>query len=372
MNITTALNAIAGLAWAAVVVLIVLIVLRASRKQSTKPMTSLLIVALLAALVFNTLGAGLVFVPPEQRGVVISALSPKGYRETILEPGLRWVVPYFEHVEYYPIFKQTYTMSIAPLEGQVQGDDSVTARTADGQEIFVDSSVLFHIDPTQVINVHITWQTRYADDLVRPLSRGIIRDAVSQYGVEEVVSSKRFELTAQIKEALSKKLAENGLVLDDFVLRNITFSPEYAASVEQKQIAEQQAQQAKFVVQQKEQEAEQARKVAQGKADAQVIEAEGAAKAVVIAAQAEAEARLIQAEAEAQALQKIAEALKANPDLLTYNYIEKLSPGIRVMLVPSDNPYLLPLPDLENIPEATVVPTPTPTETPSESGGGQP
>ncbi len=120
------------------------------------------------------------------------------------------------------------------------------------------------------------------------------------------------------------------------MLRNITFSPEYAASVEQKQIAEQQAQQAKFVVEQRKQEAEQARQVAQGLADAVVIHAKG-----------DAEARLIQAEAEAKALELIAAALADKPELLTYQYITKLAPGIQVMLVPNNTPYLLPLPTLQ-------------------------
>ena len=79
-------------------------------------------------------------------------------------------------------------------------------------------------------------------------------------------------------EMSTKKLSENGLILVDFVLRNITFSPEYAASVEQKQIAEQLAQQARFVVEQRKQEAEQARQVAQGQADAAVIASKGDAK----------------------------------------------------------------------------------------------
>jgi regulator of protease activity HflC (stomatin/prohibitin superfamily) len=57
------------------------------------------------------------------------------------------------------------------------------------------------------------------------------------------------------------------------VLRNIRFSDEYAAAVEQKQIAEQQAEQARFVVESKKQEAEQARQIAQGQADAAVIAA---------------------------------------------------------------------------------------------------
>ena len=43
------------------------------------------------------------------------------------------------------------------------GDDSITARTANGQEIFVDSSVIYQIDPDQVVKVHILWQNRYPD-----------------------------------------------------------------------------------------------------------------------------------------------------------------------------------------------------------------
>jgi regulator of protease activity HflC (stomatin/prohibitin superfamily) len=239
-------------------------------------------------------------------------------------------------------------MSIAPSEGSIQGDDSIAARTADGQEIFVDASVIYAIDPAQVVKVHIDWQDRYTDGLVRPLARGVIRDVVSQYKVEEVVTSQRVDMTNKINQAMEQKLGNNGLLLVDFILRNITFSPEYAASVEQKQVAEQQAQQAAFVVEQRRQEAEQARQVAQGKADSNVIEAKGAA-----------DARIIQAQAESQALQLIEDALKNNDNLLLYQYINKIAPGIQVMLVPNNNPYLLTLPTL---PAAT--PTASPTQTP--------
>jgi regulator of protease activity HflC (stomatin/prohibitin superfamily) len=103
-----------------------------------------------------------------------------------------------------------------------------------------------------------------------------MRDVTSQYRVEEVVSTKRLEMTQQIRDAIEQKMADNGLTLVEFIMRNITFSPEYAASVEQKQIAEQQALQAGLVVEQRRQEAEQARQVAQGQADSVVIRAEGA------------------------------------------------------------------------------------------------
>jgi regulator of protease activity HflC (stomatin/prohibitin superfamily) len=296
---------------------------------------------------------GLGFVEPEERGVVISAVSPTGYREQSLQPGLRWIIPMVERVERYPISRQIYTMSADPLEGEGQFEDTVVARTSDGQEIYVDASVLYAVNPEKVVDLHIIWQKRYTLELVRPLARGIIRDAVSQFGVEEVYSSRRQEMADLITTQLAEKYNNNGLILDDFILRNITFSPEYAASVEQKQIAEQQAQQARFVVEQRRQEAEQARQVAEGRADAQVIEAQG-----------KADSRIIEAEAEKQALELIAQALATNPDLLTYEYISKLAPGIQVMLVPNDSPYLLPLPTLTGEAGAPVV-TPVPTAPPT-------
>jgi regulator of protease activity HflC (stomatin/prohibitin superfamily) len=351
MDVTTVLKGLAALAWLVFIGVVFVAVARASRRQGIKGITTVVVGVLVAALILSFLAAGLVFVQPEDRGVVISAVNSAGYRPQPLGPGLHLVIPGLEYVIRYPISKQNYTMSIAATEGQIQGDDSVTARTLDGQEIFVDASIIFSIDPAKVVDVHIAWQDRYDKDLVRPIARGIIRDAVSQYRVDEVVSTKRFDLTQQMSDTMEKKLAENGLLLIDFVLRNITFSPEYAASVEQKQIAEQQAQQAKFVVESKRQEAEQARQTAQGAADAVVIRARG-----------DAESRLIQAEAEQKALLLIAEALKNNPDLLTYNYINKLAPGIQVMLVPNTTPYLLPLPSLDAglVPGSTITPT-TPT-----------
>jgi regulator of protease activity HflC (stomatin/prohibitin superfamily) len=333
MDIAALVTLISAVAWLAAIGLVVFFVMQASRGKPVSRGGITLLVVVVVAVALSTVSAGLVFIDPDQRGVVISAVAPKGYRELALTPGLHWVIPFAENVVQYPISRQTYTMSVAPSEGAVKGDDSITARTADGQQIYVDASVIFSIDPDKVIQVHIQWKNRYTDDLVRAQARGVIRDVVSQYKVEEVVTSKRFEMAEKLRTTLETKLSDNGLVLIDFVLRNITFSPEYAASVEQKQIAEQTAQQAKFVVEQKRQEAEQARQVAQGSADAAVIASKGAA-----------EARVIQAQAEAQSLELISKALAANPSLLSYQYITKLSPTIQTMLLPSNAPFVIPLP----------------------------
>lgn len=292
------------------------------------------LVIVVLVVIIGIVSSTIIFIPPDKAGVVVSVLAPNGYRKEPLFSGLHFVVPLLETVEKYSIAKQTYTMSAAANEGQRIGDDSIRARTKDGQEVFVDASVIYAINPAKVVDLHITWQSRYAEELVRPLVRGVIRDAASQYGVEEIVSTKRGELEAFITEQLALKMAENDLVLEDFVLRDIHFSEEYAAAVEQKQIAEQQALQAQFVVESKKQEAEQARQIAQGQADAAVIAARGAA-----------EARVLQAQAEAQANELIAESIRGNPELISYLYVQKLSPGVQTIFVPSGNQFILPLPD---------------------------
>lgn len=357
MNIASIFRLLATVIWMVAFGVLALSLVRAGQNRPIRRSGMIIAVSFIAALIFSLVGMGMVFVQPQERGVVVSALAPNGYRDQALQPGLNWIIPGLENVVYYPIQKQTYTMSIAPSEGAVIGDDSITARTADGQQILVDASVIYHINEAEVIDVHIDWQSRYSDELIRPVSRAVIRDAVSQFGVEEVYSSKRDLLADEVTKNMTERLAENGLVLDQFLLRNITFSDEYAASVEQKQIAEQTAEQAKFVVEQRKQEAEQERQRAQGLADAAVIKAKG-----------EAEARVIEAEAEANALGLIAEAIRDNDDLLTYQYITKLSPSIQTMLLPSNSPFLFPLPEMDE--GTSVVTTPTyvpPAETESET-----
>jgi regulator of protease activity HflC (stomatin/prohibitin superfamily) len=317
---------------------------RASRHQSTRSLTPITIGVLIIAVLFSTLGSGLVFLQANEYGVVVTPFQPNGYRSQALGPGLHWIIPFFESVQKYSIARQTYTMSSTASEGAVQGDDSIQARTKDGQQVFIDASVIYAVDPTQLIQLHIRWQNRYEEGVVRPVARAAIRDAVSQYGIEEIVSTKRTELEQAISDKIQQSFDANQIIMSSFLIRNIRFSDDYAKAVEQKQIAEQQALQAQFVVQQKKQEAEQARQTAQGAADAAVIAAKGAA-----------DARILQAQAEAKANQLLAQSI--TPELMQYQYILKLAPGVQTIFVPSGNQFILPLPN-------TTTTSPAPTVTP--------
>lgn len=366
MNIDRLLNMIALVAWALFVLFTLVAFARTVRRAGpgaaiARLISGRLLVPLFLLTGVSLLSAALVFVPPQEVGIVISVLSPQGVREQPLAPGLHWIVPLAETVHPYPIYWQTYTMSRRGYEGDEVGDDSIIARTSDGQEVIFDSSVIFRLEPQRAVRIYIDWQDRYIEDFVRPAVRGIIRTEVAAFQVDEVNSIRRQDLESTLQAQLETAFREKGLILDRFILRNIAFSSEYASSVELKQVALEGATQRLY-------EADQIRRLAAGHADEIRVVAEAEADAVVLQARAEATAQVIRAEAEATALRLVKAALEGDDDLLTYRYIDKLSPGVQVMLVPSDNPFLLPLPDLaaenvlvEQTPAPAVPATATPT-----------
>jgi regulator of protease activity HflC (stomatin/prohibitin superfamily) len=338
------LNVISIIAWIWFALFVVLVTIRAYQhtggQGAVKALLSVRVfVALIIVVGISLMSASLVFIEPQNVGVVISLLSPDGYRENPQRSGLHLIFPLAERVVLYPISWQTYTMSTEPLEGAKVGDDSIAARTSDGQAVYIDCSVIYRIDANEAIRVHIDFQNRYIEDYIRPVLRGVVRTEVSQFTADEVNSSKRKNLETNLQELLTEAFGEKGFVLDRFLLRNIAFSEEYAKAIELKQVAEQDRIQREY-------QAEQVRTLAAGQRDKYKIEAQGKADATVLQAEADAKATLLKADAESKALKLIADALKADKDLITYRYIEKLAPGVRVMLVPNDNPYLLPLPDL--------------------------
>ena len=254
MNFVSAMQGLVVILWIIIIGLIVIMAIRASRGVKSAGCVAFLIGLLVVTGILTILSVGLVFIKPEDRGVVISALSSTGYRQDPLTPGLHLIIPFFERVERYKITHQTYTMSSTPTEGRSTG-------------------------ATIQSSPHLRWTANLARRLgrftpcnpakVSPASHSSGRTATRtnssgprprhhpRYGLP--IHRRRSHSTRRARDGPDqdyrirwpRKLAENGLVLDDFVLRNITFSTEYAASVEQKQIAEQQAQQAKLVVEQR-------------------------------------------------------------------------------------------------------------------------
>jgi regulator of protease activity HflC (stomatin/prohibitin superfamily) len=340
---------------------IALAVINSQRGRRTQPGTLIAIIGAVGVLFIAPLNAGLVLVEPNEVGVVFrqTAQGDAALREP-LQSGLHWVIPFVDQVIVYDVSQQSITMagSTGSEYNQTQVGvggtySAVRATSSDGQVIYVDATVIFRLDSTQINDIHRNWRDTYIEGFIIPQMRSEVRNLVSTYGAEEIYSGGRAELETRVSDALRVPLQQEGFILFDVLIRNIEFSSQFTDAIEQKQIAEQEAQRAAFRVQQAEQEADKARVDAQGRADSVVIEAQG-----------DAEATVIRAEAEAEALDLINQILVQNPDLIQWQYVNQLGENVRVIIVPSNSPYLF---DLESMidaaggePVSTPVPTPMP------------
>ena len=311
-----------------------LVVLSASQGRQVRSGILLAAVGLVVGLVFSVISQGILIVQPGEVAVVFNTLS--GDLEEPRQPGTHVIVPVVNTYTIYPTVQQNYTMSGTVGEGQRQAaDDAVRARTEDGQEIQMDVSILYGVSPAEVNTLHARWRDRYQDDFVRPTARGIVRDVVSGFRAVQIYGVGRTEMEDRMQEQIAERMTNEGLALTDLLVRDITFSQEFAASIERAQIAEQDTQQARFRVQQRIQEADQVRAAAEGERDAAIARAEGEAQSIILRAQAEAES-----------LRLVSQQIAANPALIQYQYIQQLADNISLALVPSNSPFLF---DFESI-----------------------
>lgn len=333
INLDQLLNVIASIAWVVFAIYGGSVFIRSLLREGIqiailRVLSARVLFPLLVPVALSLLAAALIFLAPSQVAVIISLITPGGVRPQPLRSGLHLILPILEQEVIYPVSWQTYTMAGKPNEGAKTGDDSIRARTSDGQEIRLDLSIIFRVNYEQVVTLHSDWQNRYIEDFVRPVIRGLVRTQVSQFKVKEVNSSARKDLESTLERLLTAELGAKGLIVDQLLLRDITFSNEYASAIERKQVALEDEERAIH-------EAQGMRNLAEGQRDQLTLVAAG-----------EAEAIRVKAQAQTEALQLIAIALAQDPNLITYEYVQKLAPNIQAMLVPNNAPLILPLPDL--------------------------
>src|SRR5258708_3422383 len=336
MTFSTILGFLSLLGWLLVVAGAGFAISNAAQNRNARPGALLAVVGLVIGVVFFLASQGLVEIASTQVGVVFQSIGGDPSTNRLwpdpLQPGVHIVLPVINQVYTYSTEVVNYTMSKTTNEGAVSGDDSVAVRTSDGQQVYIDVTVLYKVDPLKVNTVHLKFRDRYQEDFVRPTVRSLVRDVVSGYVVTDLLGTKRTEIENSLNTILAKAFQDNGLSLQALQLRNITFSEEYIKAVESKQVAAQQAAQAV-------QEAERARTLAKGNADAAVTAAQGEADANVARAKGDAQAIELRANADAKGLQVINDQLKGNPQLIQWRYIEKLAGVVRPHIVPSHTPF---------------------------------
>jgi regulator of protease activity HflC (stomatin/prohibitin superfamily) len=221
----------------------------------------------LALMVIGLSTACFVQIEPGQVGV--QTLFGKVQTGTLSE-GLNFINPLVDVVR-YDTRTQNYTMSGVHDEGDKSGDDAIRVLAADGLEVVIDISVLYHIMPDKAPEVLRTVGTNVIDKLVRPITRTKIRDNAVYYDAVSLYSTKREEFQQKIFSTIEKDFTSRGILLENILIRNIALPESVNKAIESKINAEQESQKMKFVLDKERQEADRKRVEAQGIADYQRI-----------------------------------------------------------------------------------------------------
>jgi len=348
-------------------------------------------------------------VPDGFAGVRVSQLW--GARPGTLYAGVHLITPVVDSVELYDMREQVYTTaaSNAPASRPALGGPLATAGNAtaasaqpevltvqarEGLNIGLAVSVRYRLDPQRLTYIHANLPRAVGDEVVAPTVATIYRQLAPNYITREIFATKREELRLAAASAITSRLASDGILVREVLLRDLKLPEEYAQGLEglllkeqenerlgteteikQKQVkiaeleaeaqksrevkqAEAQAQvrvlQAKaeadsmqYTLPLKQKQIEQSKLEAQARKEATLQNAEAAAQAKIIDSKAELERQKNLSDAEANRIRVTAAAdsermkfeaavLKQNPMLIQKIIAERLSDKLQIMMVPID------------------------------------
>jgi len=212
--------------------------------------------------------------------------------------------------------QNTQLQSILPPSSCSDEDHTphcLDAASSETQDVFVTPVINIHVDSNKIQTLFKTVGPDYINVLVDPRVAQVTKEEVAKYKATDVIPN-REKLRETIAKRLTEELSSDSITVDDFLLTNVHFSKQFNTAIEASQEAAQNAK--------KEQN------------NVVVVSAQSAQK--VAAAQGDADARKIAGQGEASYNAEIAASL--TPEMLQYLYITKLSPDVKViMMPPSDN-----------------------------------
>jgi regulator of protease activity HflC (stomatin/prohibitin superfamily) len=252
----------------------------------------------IAAAVVVVIGAALLVVGFGWREVGPGQVGVKtrfgAVQEGTLAPGLHWVMPMVE--------------AITVFDGRVQAYnfENIESATRDLQAVRLSGLINYRIDSDRADRIlqEVGTPTEYAPKVFLRPSNTALKEITPRYTAADVIG-KRDEIGQLTLAALRERMEPFHIIVERVSVENIGLADQFMASVEAKQIAEQ----------------DQAR-------------AEFEARRAVTLAEGEAQARVRRAEGEAEANRLISASL--TDQLLQWTYIQRLSDKVRLMLVPSD------------------------------------
>ncbi|MGA9641966.1 MAG: SPFH domain-containing protein [Terriglobales bacterium] len=343
------------------------------------------------------ISAAIVIVPAGMGGIRVS--QTRGTLAGTLYPGVHFVVPLVERVELFNTRDQLFTTGITEdslVTGAVKGEP-LHVQAKEGLTLGLAITVRYQLDPKRLDYVEANLPQPLEKEIVPPVVATTWRELVPNYTVCEVFSAKREEVRQRAAELIRKRLAVDGIVVKEVMLRDIDLPQEYAKGLEslllkeqendrmgveteihvkQVKVAEADAEaqkvqevkqaegqaavrvlQAKgesdamqYLLPLKEKQIQQSKLEAEARKESTVKNAEAAGEAKLIDSKAEMERRKLLAQAEAERIRLTASAdaermtsesaiLKQNPLLINKIVAERLSDKLQIMMVPADGKF---------------------------------
>ena len=168
--------------------------------------------------------------------------------------GTHFLVPWLQRAILYDVRIKPHTIS-------------TTTGSKDLQMVTLSLRVLSRPDIARLPRIYQSLGLDYDERVLPSIGNEVLKAIVAQFDAAEL-STQREVVSARIREDLMNRAKEFNLDLEDVSITHLTFGKEFTKAVEQKQIAQQDAERAKFVVEKAEQERQ-----------ASVIRAEGEAEA---------------------------------------------------------------------------------------------
>ena len=246
--------------------------------------TKLVLVGAVAGL----LGKSIVVVTDGQAAIRISQIS--GIEPGTLYAGTHLIVPLIQHAAFFDIRDRVLSTAALDVRGQKLTVLNVQAR--EGLQIGLAVTVRYRIDPSKLGYIQANLPQPVDDEIVAPVVLNTFNALAPNYVVRDVFSTKREEFRAKAAQTITTRLASDGIIVKEVLLKQVELPEEYAKGLEDLLLKEQEddrtsvdadIEQKRVAIAASQAEAQKIRDVKHAEADAQsqVIMAKAQADAMV-------------------------------------------------------------------------------------------
>ena len=186
---------------------------------------AMVLVGCLPLLIANSM----VVVPSGMGGVRISQIG--GTEPGTLYPGLHFVTPMVESVQMFDLRDHLFTAGVVDA-GKPGLRNAMTVQSREGLNIGLAVTVRYRLDPNKLASVQAHLEQPADKELVPPVVASAWRQLAPSYTVREIFSTKREEVRNAAAGMITKKLAADGIVVEEVMLADIQLPEQYAKGLE--------------------------------------------------------------------------------------------------------------------------------------------